>query len=361
VRCRASGWLWRSVCRPRTMPSSASSSAAKGEAIACNLRPCTSFPQSDPLRTRSRLPRHRHRECPVAVRLVERSFAHADERALGPPARGGRARRQEEAVGRRKGLAGFCMSSTPVSVGRPCKAALPRGIISPGACQRRRRGGEDRGRGEHVPGDPCRPALGTRRGRPVRRRPGRRPEHRRGRPAGMGGRGGAAHGRAGHRASQGPQAPSRPVLPPEGAGPRSSAGLLPSPAWRRPPCVGQRAPLGAPGSPATGGVAWALRNEPPVELPQAVISADPEATALDVRRWLGVEVSARWNSDHAALAAWRSALDGRGVLALNLPIGKGEVRAASRPGTSALPSSLSTPAGCPRRLASTRSATNSGT
>lgn len=73
-------------------------------------------------------------------------------------------------------------------------------------------------------------------------------------------------------------------------------------------------------------VAWALRNEPPVELPQAVISADPEATALDVRHWLGVEVSARWNSDHAALAAWRSALDGRGVLALNLPIGKGEVR-----------------------------------
>lgn len=73
-------------------------------------------------------------------------------------------------------------------------------------------------------------------------------------------------------------------------------------------------------------IAWILRSDPPVDMPKAALSADPEAIARDVRGWLEVVPSARWSNDYAALATWRAALDERGVLALNLPIGKGEVR-----------------------------------
>jgi Zn-dependent peptidase ImmA (M78 family) len=78
-------------------------------------------------------------------------------------------------------------------------------------------------------------------------------------------------------------------------------------------------------------VSWALRDEPPVDLPLASLDDSPEEVASRVREWLGVtdEEQARWPDDRAALRAWREALEARGVLVFVLEIGRNDVRGFS--------------------------------
>lgn len=78
-------------------------------------------------------------------------------------------------------------------------------------------------------------------------------------------------------------------------------------------------------------VAWALRDEPSVEIPLASLEDDPETAASTAREWLGItdEEQASWKDDYAALRAWREALEGRGVLVFVLEIGRDDVRGFS--------------------------------
>lgn len=78
-------------------------------------------------------------------------------------------------------------------------------------------------------------------------------------------------------------------------------------------------------------VAWALRDEPPVDVPWALMRDDARQAARGAREWLGVtdDQQARWVDEYAALNAWRAALDALGVLVFVLEIGRDEVRGFS--------------------------------
>lgn len=78
-------------------------------------------------------------------------------------------------------------------------------------------------------------------------------------------------------------------------------------------------------------VSWALRDEPPVDIPFASLQDDPEQVASGAREWLGVtdEEQAQWRDDYAALRSWRGALEDRGCLVFVLEIGRDEVRGFS--------------------------------
>ena len=78
-------------------------------------------------------------------------------------------------------------------------------------------------------------------------------------------------------------------------------------------------------------VAWALRDESPVDVPTASTKQNPEDVAQRAREWLGIspEQQATWRDDYQALRAWREALQARGVLVFVLAIGRDEVRGFS--------------------------------
>lgn len=78
-------------------------------------------------------------------------------------------------------------------------------------------------------------------------------------------------------------------------------------------------------------LAWALRDEPPVELPVAVLDEEPQRAAAVVRDWVGVPLEAqlRWRDDRTALNGWRQALDGVGVFVFASQIGRDDVRGFS--------------------------------
>jgi Zn-dependent peptidase ImmA (M78 family) len=78
-------------------------------------------------------------------------------------------------------------------------------------------------------------------------------------------------------------------------------------------------------------VAWALRDEPPVDIPLATLDDNPEEAAGRARDWLGItdEEQRSWSNDYDALRAWREALEGRGVLVFVLEIGRDDVRGFS--------------------------------
>ena len=79
-------------------------------------------------------------------------------------------------------------------------------------------------------------------------------------------------------------------------------------------------------------VAWARRDEEPVDMPSVSMSAtDPAEAAAVARAWLGVSNQAQlsWSDDRAALSGWRAALEARGVLVFTIQIGKDEVRGFS--------------------------------
>lgn len=78
-------------------------------------------------------------------------------------------------------------------------------------------------------------------------------------------------------------------------------------------------------------VAWALRESGPVAVPEARLSDSPDRVAAKARAWLGVTDSdqASWVDDRAALRAWRTALDARGILVFILEIGRDDVRGFS--------------------------------
>lgn len=78
-------------------------------------------------------------------------------------------------------------------------------------------------------------------------------------------------------------------------------------------------------------VAWANRDEPPVDVPLARLIDDPDEASLRAREWLGItdDIQHKWTDDYAALRFWRSALESRGVLVFVLAIGRDEVRGFS--------------------------------
>ncbi|MGQ2910784.1 ImmA/IrrE family metallo-endopeptidase [Aeromicrobium sp.] len=78
-------------------------------------------------------------------------------------------------------------------------------------------------------------------------------------------------------------------------------------------------------------VAWAYRDEPPIEMPISSTSDDPSEAAESAREWLGFTAAtpASWKDDRDALRAWRTALEERGVLVFVLQIGRDDVRGFS--------------------------------
>lgn len=78
-------------------------------------------------------------------------------------------------------------------------------------------------------------------------------------------------------------------------------------------------------------VSWALRDQPPVEMPRATLSTAPDVAAVAAREWLQISEDAQieWSNDYDALYAWRAALEDRRVLVFSLEIGRGDVRGFS--------------------------------
>jgi len=78
-------------------------------------------------------------------------------------------------------------------------------------------------------------------------------------------------------------------------------------------------------------VSWALRDEPPLDVPLATLEDNPDKVAQGVREWLGISDAeqAHWNDDRDALRAWREALEERGVLVFVLEVGRDDVRGFS--------------------------------
>ncbi len=78
-------------------------------------------------------------------------------------------------------------------------------------------------------------------------------------------------------------------------------------------------------------VAWALRDDPPIEVPRSTVMADPETAAAVARTWLGVtgDEQKGWSDERVALRAWREALEEQGVLVFVLEIGRDDVRGFS--------------------------------
>jgi Zn-dependent peptidase ImmA (M78 family) len=78
-------------------------------------------------------------------------------------------------------------------------------------------------------------------------------------------------------------------------------------------------------------MAWARREDPPIDLPLASLDDDPEQSAARARDWLGITDAeqTRWSDEYVALRAWREALEDRGVLVFVLEIGRDDVRGFS--------------------------------
>ncbi|SDG27163.1 ImmA/IrrE family metallo-endopeptidase [Pseudonocardia oroxyli] len=79
-------------------------------------------------------------------------------------------------------------------------------------------------------------------------------------------------------------------------------------------------------------VAWARREAEPVDVPiLSPASTSAVQAARVVREWLGIEeaVQLRWKTEYQALAAWREALEARGLLVFALQLGADEVRGFS--------------------------------
>lgn len=78
-------------------------------------------------------------------------------------------------------------------------------------------------------------------------------------------------------------------------------------------------------------VAWARREEPPVDVPLATLDDSPETAAAAARNWLGVTDNDQrsWHDDYAGLRAWRAALEDCDVLVFVLEIGRDDVRGFS--------------------------------
>ena len=68
-------------------------------------------------------------------------------------------------------------------------------------------------------------------------------------------------------------------------------------------------------------------------LPIASTSLEPEDFAADLRGWSGVEIDAQrgWKSDREAYLAWKSSLEIRDVMVMEISMGKGGIRGFSLP------------------------------
>jgi Zn-dependent peptidase ImmA (M78 family) len=79
-------------------------------------------------------------------------------------------------------------------------------------------------------------------------------------------------------------------------------------------------------------VAWARRDDTPVDMPLFVMAeTDPATAAAATRSWLGMTNKAQlsWKSDRLALDGWRTTFEARGLLVFTIQIGKDEVRGFS--------------------------------
>ena len=80
-------------------------------------------------------------------------------------------------------------------------------------------------------------------------------------------------------------------------------------------------------------VSWVLadRGAQPVDLPRLSVSEPTEQAAAAVRRLLGVPPASQlaWESPSEAFRAWRGVLEERGVLVLQLQMGRGNIRGFS--------------------------------
>lgn len=79
-------------------------------------------------------------------------------------------------------------------------------------------------------------------------------------------------------------------------------------------------------------VAWARRNDAPIDLPSFPMGpTNPVTAAAVTRAWLGVpnDDQLSWKSDRLALGGWRAAFEVRGLLVFTIQIGKDEVRGFS--------------------------------
>lgn len=80
-------------------------------------------------------------------------------------------------------------------------------------------------------------------------------------------------------------------------------------------------------------VSWVLadRGAQPVDLPRLSVSEPTEQAAAAVRRLLGIAPASQlaWESPSEAFRAWRGVLEERGVLVLQLQMGRGNIRGFS--------------------------------
>lgn len=74
--------------------------------------------------------------------------------------------------------------------------------------------------------------------------------------------------------------------------------------------------------------AWALRDEPPMDMPRATLDVSPVVAARTATDWLGGP-EPRYDDEWAALRARRSALEERDVLVFSLSLGRKAVRGFS--------------------------------
>ena len=72
-------------------------------------------------------------------------------------------------------------------------------------------------------------------------------------------------------------------------------------------------------------------NDVNPNLPVASTFLEPEHIAADLRRWSGVEIEAQrgWKSDREAYLAWKSSLETRDVMVMEISMGKGGIRGFS--------------------------------
>ena len=78
-------------------------------------------------------------------------------------------------------------------------------------------------------------------------------------------------------------------------------------------------------------VAWLLRNNAPITLPQANEDFEPSRAAASLRSWLKMRASDRkgWNSDGEAYRAWKHRVEGHGILVMELRLGAEGIRGFS--------------------------------
>lgn len=77
-------------------------------------------------------------------------------------------------------------------------------------------------------------------------------------------------------------------------------------------------------------LAWIQQdaNEPPIELPNYGIDEDVDLVAQDFRKFIKViyEAQLSWQNESKALENWRTALEGIGIFAIQLSLGKESIR-----------------------------------